>query len=157
MTDETLSEQISTEDIVFECSACGKSLVINALGAGLAVVCPACGAELQVPGGAGAPTVIQKDGHAEAALTDGNGKVDGALPEISDLLANARTQIEQLRLEVDELQVRRQFLEKRYSRTSQGLQTLRRELSAIRKAFDQVDSTLKTLEESPSGDTQPIA
>ncbi|MBI2440104.1 MAG: hypothetical protein HYV35_01910 [Lentisphaerae bacterium] len=152
MNDSLANEQVTTEDIVFECNACGQSLVINALGAGLAVVCPACGGELQVPETRGAD-----GGLNGAAFTDGNGKIERELPEISELLADARTQIDTLRLEIDELQVRRQFLEKRYSRTSQGLQALRRELSAIRKAFDQVDATLKTLEESPAGDTQPIA
>lgn len=146
MSDQVTNETITAEDIVFSCSACGKSLVINVLGAGLAVTCPACGTELQVP-------QVRADG----AASDGNGKVDGGLPEISELLTDARAQINTLRLEIDELQIRRQFLEKRYSRMSQGIQALRRELLIMRKALNQMDEALKLVEESPASDTQPIA
>ena len=41
---ETSGEPVTSADILFECGSCGKSLVIDANGAGLAVTGPDCGA-----------------------------------------------------------------------------------------------------------------
>ncbi len=38
-----------TGDILFECPKCGKSLEIDARGAGYIIVCPDCQSEIQVP------------------------------------------------------------------------------------------------------------
>ncbi len=38
-----------TEDILFECPHCGKSLVIDARGIGQVIVCPDCNKEVEVP------------------------------------------------------------------------------------------------------------
>jgi len=42
-----------TEDILFECPQCGKSLEIDARGAGYMIVCPDCKNEIQVPAWSG--------------------------------------------------------------------------------------------------------
>jgi acetone carboxylase gamma subunit len=39
----------SNDDILFECPQCGKSLEIDARGAGYMIVCPDCKNEIQVP------------------------------------------------------------------------------------------------------------
>ena len=44
--DDSANDQADATDIVFRCGACGKSLVINALGAGLTITCPDCGRAL---------------------------------------------------------------------------------------------------------------
>lgn len=41
--------QPAREDIIFECPECGKSLEIDAKGAGYLIVCPDCKHEIQVP------------------------------------------------------------------------------------------------------------
>lgn len=41
--------QPDKEDIIFECPQCGKSLEIDAKGAGYLIVCPDCKREIQVP------------------------------------------------------------------------------------------------------------
>ena len=41
--------QPDKEDIIFECPQCGKSLEIDARGAGYIIVCPDCNNEIQVP------------------------------------------------------------------------------------------------------------
>jgi predicted RNA-binding Zn-ribbon protein involved in translation (DUF1610 family) len=43
------SAATGTEDILFECPQCGKSLEIDARGAGYIIVCPDCKTEIQVP------------------------------------------------------------------------------------------------------------
>lgn len=45
-------------DIIFECPKCGKSLEIDARGAGFMIVCPDCRNEIQVP----APAAETDDG-----------------------------------------------------------------------------------------------
>jgi len=137
-------EPVSKNDIVFNCGVCGKSLVIDALGAGLAIICPDCGTELQVP---------QPDVAADA----GAEKVERELTEISDVLSGAHEQIRALKEENEELQFRRRFLEKRYAVISQSLQSLRQEMTTIRTAMDQMDEIIKIMEDPSSGDTQPIA
>lgn len=155
--DDILNEQFPATDIVFKCGVCGKSLVINALGAGLAITCPDCGAELLVPQFDGMEAASLKAEPATVVAGAGEEKADRELPEISDVLANAREQMNTLTLQVEELQIRRRFLEKRYALASQGLQSLRQEMVIIRKAMDQMDDILKTLEDTSAGETQPIA
>ncbi|HMP89660.1 MAG TPA: hypothetical protein PJ991_05640 [Kiritimatiellia bacterium] len=43
------SGNTESEDILFECPQCGKSLEIDARGAGYMIVCPDCKNEIQVP------------------------------------------------------------------------------------------------------------
>lgn len=42
-------EQISGDDILFDCPACRKSLVVDRVAAGHPLPCPTCGATLTVP------------------------------------------------------------------------------------------------------------
>jgi len=155
--DDTNNESLPAKDIVFECGVCGKSLVINALGAGLAITCPDCGAEQQVPipGNVEVANPAVEPNAATAAADEH--AVEHELPEISDVLADAREQINTLKLENDELQFRRRFLEKRYAIVSQSLQSLRQEMAAIRTAMDRMDEILKTMEDPSAADTQPMA
>lgn len=46
---ESKKPSIVGSDIVFDCSHCGKSLVIDCRGAGLNIICPQCNSELEVP------------------------------------------------------------------------------------------------------------
>ena len=160
--DDTISESLINEsfpakDIVFECGVCGKSLVINALGAGLAITCPDCGAEQQVPSSGGVEVAIPAAEPNAAIAVAGEQEVENELPEISDVLTDAREQINALTLENDELQFRRRFLEKRHAIATQNLQALRREMITIRKAMDRTEAILQTMEDPSAGDTQPIA
>ena len=152
-----INESFPAKDIIFDCGVCGKSLVINGLGAGLAITCPDCGAEQQVPLSGGVEVAIPAvEPNAAAAVADEQ-EVEHELPEISDVLADAREQINALTLKNDELQFRRRFLEKRYALASQGLQTLRREMITIRKAMDRTEAILETMEDPSASDTQPMA
>ena len=160
--DDTLNESLINEsspakDIIFDCGVCGKSLVINALGAGLAITCPDCGAEQQVPLSAGVEVANPAAApNAVTAVADEQ-KVEHELPEISEVLADAREQINTLTLENDELQFRRRFLEKRHAIATQNLQALRQEMIAIRKAMDRTEAILNTMEDPSASDTQPMA
>ena len=156
LDESSINESFSAKDVVFECSACGKSLVISSLGAGLAITCPDCGAEQQVPltddVAVDSPAV---EPNVAKAVADEQ-EVEHELPEISDVLADAREQINTLTLENEELQLRRRFLEKRHALVNQSLRAFRREMSAIRKAMDRTEAILKAMEDPSSSDTQPM-
>ena len=155
--DDILDKPFPVTDIIFNCGVCGKSLVINALGVGLAIICPDCGAEIQVPQ-SGAGEAANPDAEPTTVAVDaGEEKADRELPEISDVLADARARVNTLKSENEELQFRRRFLEKRYAIASQSLQLLRQQMAIIRTAMDQMDEILKTMEDPSAGDTQPIA
>jgi len=157
INESSINELLPAKDIIFECGVCGKSLVINALGAGLAINCPDCGAELQVPMSAGAEVAIPEVEPTAAESIADEEQTEHEFPEISDVLADAREQINTLTLENEELQFRRRFLEKRHALASQSLQSLRQEMIMIRTAMDQMDEILKTLEDPSASDTQPMA
>lgn len=155
--DDTLNESFPAKDIVFDCGVCGKSLVINALGAGLAITCPDCSAEQQVPLSGdvevASPAV---EPNAATAVAD-EPEMEHKLPEISEVLADTREQINTLKSENEELQFRRRFLEKRHTLASQSLQTFQREMTMIRTTMDRMDEVLKTMEDPSASDTQPMA
>ncbi|MBU0716052.1 MAG: hypothetical protein KJ964_11900 [Verrucomicrobia bacterium] len=161
INESLINESFPAEDIIFECGVCGKSLVINSLGAGLTITCPDCGAEQQVPSSGGVE-VASPAVEPNAATTDvaaavaDDQEVEHELPEISDVLADAREQINTLKSENDELQFRRRFLEKRHALASQSLQALQREMITIRKAMDRTEAILKTMEDPSASDTQPM-
>jgi len=155
--DDEINELFPAKDIVFDCRDCGKSLVINALGAGLTITCPECGAEQQVPLPDGAEAVgPAAEPRAAAAVADEQG-AESELTEISEVLANARERVNALTLENDALQFRCRFLEKRQALAFQNLQAFQREMTTIRKAFDRVEAILKSMEDPSAHDTQPMA
>lgn len=156
-SEDTSNEPLTPQDITFTCKVCGKSLVINALGAGLAITCPDCGTELQVPQSDGAEAAPSEAALEAAETKEDNEEAEQEFPDISDVLANDREQIAALTLQVEELELRRRFLEKRHALASMSLQSLRRESIMIRQAMDRIDAVLKNLEEHSAGDTQPIA
>ena len=60
---------LNKNDIVFECPHCGKSLAIDAQGAGFIVSCPDCQARVQVPGPFNEDPIL-------ASRAEGEGDVD---------------------------------------------------------------------------------
>ncbi len=154
---DEISESFPAKDIVFDCRGCGKSLVINALGAGLTITCPECGAEQQVPLPDDEEAVGPAAKHQSPALAAEDPGAESELTEISEVLANARERVNALTSENDALQFRCRFLEKRQALAFQNLQAFQREVTAIRKAFDRIEATLKSMEDPSAHDTQPIA
>jgi predicted RNA-binding Zn-ribbon protein involved in translation (DUF1610 family) len=153
-THTTPVEIIGEEDVVFECSKCGKSLVIDARGAGMIITCPDCGTEVQVPP---PPNVLASGSILESqTLAEDNDDKDAGMPEISDVLSDAREQIKDLQVELEELRFRRRHLEKQHTQTMQAVQLLKHQVVIVRAAMDQIEEVLKALTALTSGDTQPL-
>ncbi len=47
--DPNVPDSIGLDDVVFDCPACHKSLVVDKVAVGHALACPSCGAEVKVP------------------------------------------------------------------------------------------------------------
>ena len=91
--------EISETDILFECGACGKSLVIEERGAGMLVQCTDCGETMRVP---------------EREVQEGTVSQSGTEPSgaaIEAALINARRRIASLEEELESLHSRRKELE----------------------------------------------
>jgi acetone carboxylase gamma subunit len=118
---EDAAEPVAT-DILFECPQCGKSLEIDARGAGYIIVCPDCHNEIQVP--------AWNDGQdAEAAHEDERHRV-----EIEEMLGQLQAKIARL--------------EQRQRLDDQCLQRIGDELVLIQAALDRITECVET--RSPS-------
>jgi len=86
-----------TDDIIFECPHCGKSMAIDHRGSGMVVVCPDCRAHVQVPGpfnpeaalihpGIGSSPVAGSTPPQLEAIGQEIGLIQAALDRIVDIL-----------------------------------------------------------------------
>lgn len=82
-------DEIQAGDIVFECPHCGKSLAIEAAGAGMEVPCTDCGQLVRVP----VPETELTPEEAEDAIAE----LDAALNSSADELVRLREENEMLR------------------------------------------------------------
>jgi len=102
------------EDILFECPQCGKSLEIDARGAGYLIVCPNCKNEIQVPAW----------------------NADGSEPETEvDDASRERILIEEM---LHQLQDKVSRLEQRQTSDDLCLQRIGDELVIIQAALDRI-------------------
>jgi len=126
--------EIREGDILFECPHCGKSMVVEAAGAGLMVPCTDCGKQVQVP--------IPDAQEAEIpAATVPRPEPAGEDPQevirqLDAALAMANEQIDRLISEKESLQERRAYLEQIRQTTTARLEHVAEDLSAMQEALD---------------------
>lgn len=108
------------EDILFECPQCGKSLEIDARGAGYIIVCPDCKNEIQVPS--------WNASGAESATGD-------------DAVARERVKIEET---LAQLQARVQQLEKLQRADDQCFKRIADEIMLIQAALDRITEVVES-------------
>ncbi len=147
--------EIKADDILFECGNCGKSLVIDRRGAGLTIRCPDCNAELQVP----IPEDVDLAEIDKSITADLTGVAEESAPDVldlDDLPPELQEKVRNLVLETQELHARRAHLERLHAKTAPGLQAIRRQLTEIRTALEQVEETLASMEEDKAGETQVV-
>ncbi len=147
--------EIKADDILFECGKCGKSLVIDRRGAGLTIHCPDCDAELQVP----IPEDVDLAEIDKSITADLTGVAEESAPDVldlDDLPPELQEKVRNLVLETQELHARRAHLERLHAKTAPGLQAIRRQLTEIRTALEQVEETLASMEEDKAGETQVV-
>lgn len=114
---EDAAEPVAT-DILFECPQCGKSLEIDARGAGYLIVCPDCQHEIQVP-------AWNAGNDADAASEDERHRV-----EIEEMLGQLQAKIARL--------------EQQQRLDNQRLQRIGDELALIQAALDRITEVVET-------------
>lgn len=147
--------EIKADDILFECGNCGKSLVIDRRGAGLIIRCPDCNAELQVP----IPAGVDLAEIDQSISADMSGAED-ASPDIlnlGDLPPDLQEKVRHLAMENQELHARRAHLERLHAKTAPGIQAVKRQLTVIRAALDQIEESLANMAEDSAAETQVVS
>jgi len=107
------------EDILFECPQCGKSLEIDARGAGYIIVCPDCKNEIQVP-----------TWNADDAAAGGGDSANRERIKIEETLA--------------ELQSRVMQLEKLQKSDDQCFKRIADEINLIQSALDRITEVVES-------------
>lgn len=128
------SDQVTVDDIVFDCPHCGKSLAIDRRGAGLTIRCPDCLQYVQVPG------VSLAEREAEA----GQSETQTANPAaFSEALGTSRKKIDQLLADLEEIRERRRYLEKVRSDNLARFDLIGKDLAIIQNAMDRIVTLLQ--------------
>ncbi len=132
--------EIREGDILFDCPHCGKSMAIEAAGAGLMVPCAGCGRAVQIP----IPDSETPAAPVPAApLPRPDDDPREVIRQLDSALGMANQQIDQLMGEKEALQERRAFLEQ--LRIANGLryEQIAAELARVQEALDRAVEMLK--------------
>ena len=132
--------EIREGDILFDCPYCGKSMAIEAAGAGLMVPCAGCGRAVQIP----IPDSETPEAPVPAApLPRPDDDPREVIRQLDSALGMANQQIDQLMGEKEALQERRAFLEQ--LRIANGLryEQIAAELARVQEALDRAVEMLK--------------
>lgn len=113
------------ENILFECPQCGKSLEIDARGAGYIIVCPDCKNEIQVP--------------AWKSTGSSEGEADAGSEEDSD--ERYRVEIEEM---LEQLQAKIARIEKQQLVDDQCFKRIGDEIVLIQSALDRITEIVET-------------
>jgi uncharacterized Zn finger protein (UPF0148 family) len=124
---------IRVGDILFECPDCGKSMAIEAAGAGLMVPCASCGKTVQVPI-PDAATPAAPVAAAPAAVSEEDPRE--TIRQLDAALGMANQQLDRLVAEKEALQERRAFLEQIRISNGARFEQITAELSAVQDALD---------------------
>lgn len=127
------STEIKETDIVFDCPQCSKSLAIDYRGAGLTIRCTDCGSDVQVP---------IPEGMELGDIDSTEEEQEIRILNLRRLLSASEYRIKQLEAEVDELNARRESLEKARANNMYRFGTILENVDVIRKALEEISDTL---------------
>lgn len=131
-------EEITDNDIVFDCPHCGKSLCIDQRGAGLMITCSDCEARIEVP-----------SPHDDNLISDSvvNDAEDSpVVAELRTALAASQHKVREQIAEIKQLSGRRSYLEKNRVEMLERVDLFGRELNIIQSALDRLVSVLQDAE-----------
>ena len=131
------SGETAGKDIVFDCPLCGKSLSIDARGAGLMVACPECQREVQVPG-------LPPSERAEQPATDeAPQEAATQIASLSQSLEASQVKVERLVASLEEVRDRRRYLEQLRTDNMARFELIGKELVMIQNSLDRIVSVLQ--------------
>ena len=127
---ETGTVEFAEQDIIFECPNCSKSLGIDARGAGLMVTCPDCSLRMQVP----VPDQVQGADVIEGCTS----VADYTATTVAAASERAVESTKRLDFSMDDLQQRKNFLEKQQKEIARKIERVREEMATIQAALDRM-------------------
>ncbi|MFC1497838.1 hypothetical protein ACFLS1_05090 [Verrucomicrobiota bacterium] len=131
--------EIKETDIVFDCPICGKSLAIDYKGAGLTIPCTDCGKNVQVP----IPDGMEIDD------IDGTEEVkEMRMVTLRKSLSQAKAKISELEDEIEELNIRRDSLEKKRTDNMYRFAEIIEKVGVIQKALKEVTKDLNAISDT---------
>jgi len=133
MAESDDSTEIKETDIVFDCPHCSKSLAIDYRGAGLTIRCIDCGSDVQVP---------IPEGMELADIDSTEEEQEIRILNLRRLLSTSEYRIKQLETEVEELNSRRETLEKDHADNMYRFGTILEKLGVISKAVEEISNAL---------------
>ena len=134
--------EIKDTDIVFDCKYCSKSLAIDYKGAGLNIPCSDCGkmVEVPIPEGMDIGDIDKSDEEMEIVILN-----------LRKSLAAAESKVASLDEDVDELNSRRESLEKLRSDTVYKFGSVAEQISIVQKALDDIANAIRKISEATKG------
>ena len=132
-----LSGAFQPGDIIFECPHCGKSLAIEARGAGYMIDCPDCAERIQVP-------FPEED---EAALDEELGAgLEQQADEYMEALEASQEKVRQQAHALEAVTKRRDYLEKMRVEQMNCLTVIRKEMKLMQDVVDRIASALENVD-----------
>ncbi len=124
--DTVVTADIKETDIVFDCPHCSKSLAIDYRGAGLTIQCSDCGNDVQVP---------IPDGMELDDIDSSNEEQEVRIMHMRKVLSESHQRIRDLENALEELNSRRETLEKDRSNTMYRMSQVVENIEVIENSF----------------------
>jgi DNA-directed RNA polymerase subunit M/transcription elongation factor TFIIS len=139
------ASDIQDTDIVFDCPNCGKSLAVDRLGAGMMIPCSDCGKLVQVPAPEEAESSEEEGEEPSLADADRSTEMD----ELRRKLAAAESRVRELEALVEEVNGRREVLEKARADTMFRFGLINEKAGVIREALDEITRVVRSQASTP--------
>jgi len=131
--------EIRQSDIVFDCPFCEKSLAIDCRGAGLTISCPDCDNRIQVP---------IPEGMEVSDIDSSNEEQEVRIIHMREILATSQNRIVELEGELEDLNKRRETLEKQRAESAVRFDVIGREVEVIQRSLVRIAEVLESAAES---------
>ncbi len=131
-------QEIKDTDIVFDCEFCGKSLAIDFKGAGLNIPCSDCGKMVAVP---------IPEGMDIGDIDNSEEEMEIVVLNLRKSLSASEAKVAALQEEIDELNSRREALEKQRTDTVYKFGSVSEQVSVIQKSLDDIASAIRKISE----------
>jgi transcription elongation factor Elf1 len=134
--------EIKDTDIIFDCKYCSKSLAIDYKGAGLNIPCSDCGKMVEVP---------IPEGMDIGDIDNSDEEMEIVILNLRKSLSAAESKVASLDEDVDELNSRRESLEKLRSDTVYKFGSVAEQISIVQKALDDIANAIRKISEATKG------
>ena len=131
-----MSENVTPNDIVFECPSCHKSMVIDRAAEGASVNCPKCAV----------PVVVPPYAKPEEDAPEDQVDPEQLVEQVAAQNEQANQQIAQLTTSLRETAARRKFLEKERTSHLEVIKVIREELILMQQSLDRITTELSERE-----------